>query len=105
VIKPSVILEQARVLVEKGWCQEFAAKNANGDSVAAISKSAVRFCPAGAIEHACDTRWPLMPPMEWLWRVVGKMQVKIWNAKPERTQAEAVEALAKARDLALASDQ
>ena len=43
------VLEQARALIERGWTQGTAARNANGDHVAATSRHACMWCATGAL--------------------------------------------------------
>lgn len=93
--KPSDILSRARDLIVAGWCQGVAAKTSGGNSVAAISKSATRFDPSGAIEHVCDARWPLMPALNLLVFTIRShghdvQMARVWNDAPERTQDEVV---------------
>ena len=43
------ILVKARALIERGWTQNTAARNADGDHVAATSRHACRWCATGAL--------------------------------------------------------
>lgn len=50
-MKPSTVLTKAKKLIEKGWCRETAAKNASGEAVDPLDKSACRWCAMGALER------------------------------------------------------
>lgn len=48
----TALLIRARGFLERGWCQGAAARNAEGESVSALSEDAVAWCAVGAMEVA-----------------------------------------------------
>lgn len=51
-MKSSTLLRKARNLLQKkGWCRQHEAKDKNGTPVDPLSKTAVSFCAAGAMER------------------------------------------------------
>jgi hypothetical protein len=98
-------LDEARVLIERGWTQGEYARGEKGSSVDYLKDKATCFCAAGAI-GAVNKHWPTssLPGMRYLSLAVGgdgdEADVLNWNDAPERTQAEVVEAFRKAAELA-----
>lgn len=91
-------LDEARALIEKGWCQRAFAKDANGKKVFSWHPSAVCWCAIGAINATEPNNGG---PWRYLEKVVGRSP-DTWNDAPERTQAEVIEAFRKAAELARA---
>ena len=46
------VLERATQLLRKGWCQRVGARDAGGEQIDCLSKSAVQWCAVGAVEKA-----------------------------------------------------
>lgn len=115
-------LEQARVLVENGWCQGSSAKTSDGRSCFASDGLAVQFCADGAVVRAT---WPWHEEeSEDLWHVtwacwdylgaairemygwdmsehpVPWQIIHDWNDEPERTKAEVLAVYDRAIELA-----
>ena len=98
-------LDEARALIEKGWCQGGYTDNLG------------RFCTLGAICQVVhghpDADMPGTLTREFrqlckfILNAVGKpnARVGIWNDAHERTQAEVIEAFRKAAELARAEAQ
>ena len=82
-------LVRARELVERGWCQGWFARDADGVEVSFASQSACRFCAIGAIRRVAD-----IPDgnngIGLLFRAGGltALDLAAWNDAPERTQAD-----------------
>lgn len=55
------ILEKAKKVVKKGWCQKVSARNKNGKPVICYSKEACRFCTTGAIAKVAGLPNMLQP--------------------------------------------
>jgi hypothetical protein len=86
------LLIEARALVEKGWCQGASARNDRGMLTEFFGNKAVTFCMSGAL---CRLMNPVLEPWrkanDILASVVG-CGIGVWNDRPERTQAEVLEA-------------
>ncbi len=96
------ILEKARELVRRGWCQDASARNSAGRPVYSGHFGAVRFCMTGAVEKSSDFA-PLSSPRTIAAKEYGDainmlrmfipgsqfcLSLVTWNDCPERTQAE-----------------
>jgi hypothetical protein len=93
------ILDDARALIERGWCQTRYGENAFGERVSSESPDAVRWCATGAIERVCIFRARETGGYFQLWsdvtnaldKSIGEFRT-CWNDHPDRTQQEVVEA-------------
>lgn len=93
------MLDEARALIEKGWCQT---TYSDGDG----------FCPVGAINQVIhgnaendETTAAWANAVLALEGAIGRdayIGLPNWNDAPERTQAEVIEAFRKAAELARA---
>ena len=84
-------LVRARGLVERGWCQGWFARDADGYEVAAVSPQACRFCALGAIRHATNVFVEGDNCIRLVLRAGGNEALGdlfTWNDAPERTQAD-----------------
>lgn len=102
------VLERAAELCERGWCQIVYARKAGGEGVSAVSRDAVSWCPVGAIaavvtaaRHSHEVRFAAI---ERLSDAIGSWHIPYWNDTPGRTQAEVVDALRRAAELARSGD-
>ena len=97
-------LDEARALIEPegAWTQGKYARGKSGREAKATSKSAVCFCAMGAVGRVFDDSHPNLctPGMPHLAKAAGTDCIYQWNDAPERTQAEVIEALRKAAELA-----
>lgn len=89
-------LDEARALIEKGWCQDSYAKRGCVCSLGAINK-----VTSGNANLEFRTGWTDMTAA--LAEAIGvfcNADIPLWNDDPKRTQAEVIEAFRKAADLA-----
>lgn len=106
-------LDEARALIERGWCQKLDAMNTGGTEADPLSESATCFCINGALFRAARNRGDrdyidLEPFLECAIGLDPSAPYEMspvidWNDAPERTQAEVIEAFRKAAELARAS--
>jgi hypothetical protein len=92
-------LDEARKLIERGWCQgeyAFYAGEAIADD-ADITVDCDCYCAIGALRAVCGDNFTAAH--HYLARAVGDSQTLDWNDAPERTQAEVIEAFRKASQL------
>jgi hypothetical protein len=59
-----VILTKAQSLIVKGWCQGDDAQNSKGATVSPTARTAVQFCPRGAIFRAVHLERRKIKPFE-----------------------------------------
>lgn len=88
------ILKAAKKLIEKGWCQERNARNADSHGVSPHSVEAIRWCAVGAVWAAagdCDNR-----ALALLSSLVERGDIIVWNDAPTRTQQEVIDLFDKA---------
>jgi hypothetical protein len=94
-------LDEARALIERGWCQGWFAKDARGNNCMEYRPEAVCWCMGGALFKvgAPDA-------VDLLRRVIGGDWDGIadFNDAPGRTQAEVIDAFKRAAELARAGD-
>ena len=110
--KAFMLAMEARDILKQGWCQGALAKKADGIITDPDNPQAVCWCPEGAIDLArsrcdpfCTDEWE--DPVGEVWSVLTALcdedlgeeyedgaAVWIWNDRPERTQAEAVQMMA-----------
>jgi hypothetical protein len=83
--------------IRKGWTQNYAAKDANGKSVACFDSNAVCWCALGAIRAAYPEHGGGEARRK-LREIIGDSEASIsdWNDALERTHAEVIEAFEKA---------
>jgi hypothetical protein len=97
---PQRILIAARGKIETSWTQHAAAKNADGDRVAASSAEACSFCSAGALDSVCislsEHYSQYVQAFSHLRQAAGAASVIEWNDDPKRTKAEVLAAFDKA---------
>ena len=89
-------LDEARALIEKGWCKSAYARTADNRPCSAKSDYAVRWCAVGAIARI-DDYGGLYGCVA---KVVGIDNLSGWNDAHERTQAEVIDAFKRAAELA-----
>lgn len=99
---PSTILRKAarRLSKEGTWTQGAYALDANGDSIDPGMPNAVCWRVGGAIIREADSGSSEWAALEALANYLGVSNLTAWNDAPERTQAEVVQALNAAADLA-----
>lgn len=96
------ILEEARTLVEKGWCQRDYARTAAGNGVCWDSLLACKFCSSGAlirVGHQSRTHGlvpPFLKAQAAFLQVIESPDIALWNDAPGRTQADVLAAFDKA---------
>lgn len=99
------ILERAADLLEPAgaWTQDAEARDADGNDIdvfpmGEVEHEAVCFCAAGAIHRVSRVHYTRCPGHQFLTGIVGF--IPDWNDAPERTQAEVVQTLRTAAELA-----
>lgn len=96
------LLEKAAATVALGWCQGYAARNADGCQRASYEPDAVRWCALGGIFRHASPHEPMATIL--LSNTIGTDDVARWNDHPSRTQSEVVDALLRAAALARAQE-
>jgi hypothetical protein len=101
-------LDEARALIEKGWCQGEYARGKSGRKADPTGRYAACFCAVGAL-GAANRQWPWggMLGLSELNAAIGSFRqgevpILDWNDIEWRTQAEVIEAFRKAAELARA---
>lgn len=97
-------LQEARKLIERGWCQNAFAKDKYGEPVAVRSKSACAWCAAGAIAYVCQSShrqncFVLFSSATKSWKGVDA-----WNDMRRRTKKQILATFDKAIVLARAEE-
>jgi hypothetical protein len=98
-------LDEARALIERGWCQGDDAKGKSGKPVDVYGRYATCFCAYGAIMRVTSERGRHViryPMRTALVEAIGNKSLEGWNDSKSRTQAEVIEAFRKAAELARA---
>lgn len=94
-------LREARKLIERGWCQDAYALDANGDEIRENDPSAVCWCASGALLVDLNHPDPIVHRARMMFRRAIKNDfIPGWNDRPGRTQAEVLAAFDKAIELA-----
>jgi hypothetical protein len=91
-------LDDARALIEKGWCQKDYAQDRCGSGIWYDDPQAVCYCAVGAIRAVCGEDEIADVAERTVEGVVGAASLISWNDK--HTQAEVIEAFRKAAELA-----
>jgi hypothetical protein len=93
-------LDEARALIEKGWCQKDYARDAGGAGEWPTDAACACYCSAGAIMAIANENLELEDALEDAFRKATGGSIITWNDHPNRTQAEVIEAFRKAAELA-----
>lgn len=106
----SQILRNAKILVEKGWCQTTMARDSMGNGVGLMSTLACKFCLGGAIRRASNDSSSLyQPARSVVARVIqavtndkdrDNVNLSTWNDTKGRTQADVLEVLSLSIEMA-----
>lgn len=99
---PVEVLQKARALLEKGWCQGVAARTDKGTSVSPRNRHATSFCVYGSLCCAgYEENMDLHAAIDDI--MFGRLEVYsfgAWNDAPGRTQEEVLTLMDRAIDLA-----
>ncbi|MDB5584350.1 MAG: hypothetical protein JWR80_9526 [Bradyrhizobium sp.] len=96
-------LDEARALIERGWCQKAFARAGDGSKVKVCHGDAVSFCSMGALDRVGAWASGPINALEAAVGVTVVADVMDWNDAPERTQAEVLDAFKRAAELARSS--
>lgn len=89
------LLRNARVRIQKGWCQNSYAKTADGVGWDHTDSAAYSFCIAGAMlahkDNACEIDPTYLVAKSLLFRIIPYWErrgLAVWNDHKDRTQAD-----------------
>ncbi|SRR6266446_27092 len=90
-------LMAAKAIVQKGWVQEEDAVDKSGKSVSTGSKSAIRFCPGGAIDRVLPGHGVVIRNLKEVMRgyfekAARTSDIERWNDAPRRKKPEVIKA-------------
>ena len=102
-------VEDAKDLIERGWCQGDFAKDAKGDGCDSSDEEATEFCLIGVINKVTKCSGPTAGFNGMAWRLNSKIRnvlrkaigassgedLDTWNDSEERTQGEVVDLFSK----------
>ncbi|WZO97276.1 hypothetical protein EP7_004300 [Isosphaeraceae bacterium EP7] len=87
-------LNEARKLVEKGWCKGTSARNAAGEPTGTTDVDAVAWCPYGAMGAIPGASF--IRTTDRYRKSIGRLAISKWNDEPERTKEEVLAAFDRA---------